>query len=243
MEPRILHEEAEFVVIDKPAGLISHSDGRTVEASVAAWILSRWPELREIGEPWVSPQGEVVVRPGMVQRLDRATSGIMVVAKTQEMYAHLKTQFKERNIEKTYRAIVYGVPERKAGRIVAEIERVGELGNKRWEARSTLESDPRAAITDWRFISERNIDGVTCSELEIMPRTGRTHQIRVHLASIGHPVVGDPLYAVNVPLLKSCPHLLLHASSLRFIDLEGRRRKFESPLPKRFHVDLRTHLS
>ena len=100
MEPAILYEDADIVAINKPAGLIVHSDGRTQEASVAEWILGKYPALTDVGEPWTSPQGEVVPRPGIVHRLDRGTSGVLVIAKTQAAYELIKKQFQDRETEK-----------------------------------------------------------------------------------------------------------------------------------------------
>ncbi|MFZ2719546.1 MAG: pseudouridine synthase, partial [Minisyncoccia bacterium] len=151
LEPRLIAENEWLIAIDKPAGLIVHSDGRTEESSVAEWLLGKWPELRDVGEPWLSPQGEIVLRPGLVQRLDRTTSGVMIVAKTPEAYTHFKKKFKERRVEKTYHAFVYGHPADDAGRIVAEIDKGGIP--KRWFAKDTTEDDVRAAITDWKVLT------------------------------------------------------------------------------------------
>ncbi|OYV27140.1 MAG: hypothetical protein B7W98_02395, partial [Parcubacteria group bacterium 20-58-5] len=112
MEPGIIYEDDDVVAISKPAGLIVHSDGRTEEPSLAEWAVVRYPQIALVGEPWTSPQGSVVPRPGIVHRLDRDTSGVMILAKTQEAYTFLKEQFQSRTTEKTYRAFVYGHPSR-----------------------------------------------------------------------------------------------------------------------------------
>jgi 23S rRNA pseudouridine1911/1915/1917 synthase len=93
MELPILYEDSDVVVINKPAGLITHSDGRTEEPSVADWVRTQYPDTSDVGEPWTSPQGEVILRPGIVHRLDRDTSGVLILAKTQEAYEFLKQQF------------------------------------------------------------------------------------------------------------------------------------------------------
>src|SRR3989344_63308 len=110
MEMPILYEDADVLVINKPASLITHSDGRTKEDSVAAWMLKHYPRLADVGESWTSPQGEIVPRPGIVHRLDRTTSGVMILAKTPSAHAFLKAQFQGRAVEKTYRAFVYDHP-------------------------------------------------------------------------------------------------------------------------------------
>ena len=102
MEPTIIFEDDNILVIDKPAGLMVHSDGRTKEETLSDWVLKKYPELKDVGEPW-----EDIPRPGIVHRLDKDTSGVMVLAKTQETFEELKGQFQERKIKKTYRAFAY----------------------------------------------------------------------------------------------------------------------------------------
>jgi len=128
MEPNVLYEDDDVVVIDKPAGLIVHSDGRTEEPSVAEWAARAYPAMTDVGESWTSPQGEVVPRPGIVHRLDRSTSGVMVLAKTAEAHAFLKAEFQDRRAKKEYRAFVYGRPRESRGTIEAEIVRIRSAG-------------------------------------------------------------------------------------------------------------------
>ncbi len=232
--PSIIAETDELLVINKPAGLIVHSDGRTQEPSVADWILENYPELASVGEPWKSPQGERVLLPGIMHRLDRTTSGVMLIAKTPESYVYLKNEFKERRIEKTYRAFVYGHMEKKDGTIVAEIMRSKEVP-KRWYAKPTSERDIRAAITEWRLL-ERLEDPHTrefVSYIEIRPRTGRTHQIRVHLASIGHPIVADHLYTLDKAPILGFTRPALHAYSISLV-IGGNKETFTAPPPADF---------
>lgn len=232
----ILYEDADVVVINKPAGLITHSDGRTVEPSVADWTVSAYPETKQVGEPWTSPQGEVVLRPGIVHRLDRDTSGVMVVAKTSEAYAFLKQQFQERSSEKTYNAFVYGHPKQKSGTIEAEIVRIRSTP-PRWGAKREGEDKThRVAITEWRTL-KLGSDAETREDvalLEVKPKTGRTHQIRVHLKHLNHPVICDPLYAKGRPCLLGFSRTALHAVSLTLTLPSGERRTFTAPLPEDF---------
>ena len=255
--PEIIFESDELLVIDKPAGLIVHSDGRTVEPSMAEWVLKKYPALAEVGEPWISPQGEKILLPGIVHRLDRTTSGVMLLAKTQEMYLYLKQQFTERKIEKTYMVWVYGHPETSSGQVVAEIVRAEIFlaaapalenpsvvakrattseSKKGWAARSTTIDDTRAAITKWKALKETTDapTGEPASLLEIEPLTGRTHQIRVHISSIGHPVIADHLYAPDRAPLLNFQRPALHASTIS-LTLAGEQKSFSAPPPKDFH--------
>ena len=239
----ILYEDADVVAVNKPAGLVTHSDGRTTESSVAEWALEQYPALREVGEPWVSPQGETISRPGIVHRLDRGTSGVMILAKTNEAYAFLKKQFEDRSTEKRYRALVYGHPRKDAGVIEAEIVRIRSIPPRWGVARATEKRKHRAAITEWRVLS-RGADPITgekISYLEAHPKTGRTHQIRVHLKHLGHPVICDPLYARGRPCLFGFTRPALHAESLSITIPSGERRTFEAPLPDDFKRALAQH--
>lgn len=236
MEVSIVYEDADVLVLNKPAGLIVHSDGRTKESSVAAWVLAHYPALADVGEPWESPQGERVSRPGIVHRLDRDTSGVMILAKTQEAYVFLKEQFQNRTTEKTYRAFVYGHPREDAGTIEAEIVRIRAVPPRWGVARAGEEKKHRAAVTDWRVLM-RATDRETGEKVALMearPKTGRTHQIRVHFKHVGHPVVCDKLYAKGKPCLLGFARQALHASTLSINLPSGELRTFEAPLPDDF---------
>lgn len=228
MNPDIIAETDELLVVNKPVGLIVHSDGRTEEPTLADWVAETYPALKGIGEPWVSPQGESVAMNGIVHRLDRTTSGVILVAKTAAMYVYLKNEFKERRVEKIYRAYVYGQMEMEHGRIVAEIMRTSETP-RRWYARPCEESDTRAAITDWKLLRTLG----DASYIEVSPKTGRTHQIRVHLASIGHPIVADHLYAPDRSSVLGFVRPALHAYSIS-VEIKGAKATYVAPLPQDF---------
>jgi 23S rRNA pseudouridine1911/1915/1917 synthase len=236
MEPTIVYEDGDVLVIDKPAGLIVHSDGRTEEPSVADWVLKQYPQMAGVGEPWTSPQGEGVPRPGIVHRLDRDTSGVMILAKTSEAYAYLKEQFGARTTEKVYQAFVYGHPKADKGTIEAEIVRIRAVPPRWGVARAGENKKHRVAITDWRVLArgEDKETGERVAYLEARPKTGRTHQIRVHLKSINHSVVADRLYASGRPGLLGFSRQALHASALSINLPSGERRTFEVPLPGDF---------
>jgi 23S rRNA pseudouridine1911/1915/1917 synthase len=177
-----------------------------------------------------------VLRPGIVHRLDKDTSGVMVVAKEDEAFHHLTKQFRNRTVEKVYLAVAYGRFGPNEGLIDSAI---GRHPSER-KRMSTRTRKGRAAVTRWKKVEEFEC----CTLLEIFPQTGRTHQIRVHLSSIGHPVLGDPLYgrkgrpgAIHDPVLKECVKRLnrqaLHARRLEFIHpRSGERVKFVSPIPE-----------
>ena len=236
MEPKIIYEDDDVLVIDKPAGLIVHSDGRTEEPSVAGWVLETHPYMSEAGEPWVSPQGEIVPRPGIVHRLDRTTSGVMALAKNKKAYEFLKLQFQSRSIEKTYRAFVYGHPKEDSGTIEKEIVRI-RSNPPRWGVkRFGEEKKHRAAVTEWRMRvrGEDFATGEKVSYIELSPKTGRTHQLRVHMKAINHPVVCDSLYAPRMPCLLNFSRPALHAYRLSVALPSGEHRVFEAPLPEDF---------
>ncbi|MEK9177288.1 MAG: RluA family pseudouridine synthase [Patescibacteria group bacterium] len=237
VEPSIIYENEDILVIDKPVGLIVHGDGRTKEPTLAEWLLARYPALSAVGEPWTSPQGEIIPRPGIVHRLDRTTSGVMVVAKTAEAHAFLKEGFQKRTIAKEYLAYVYGHPKVNDGIIEAEIRRT-RTSPPRWTAEPGRRGGHRAAVTHWEVV-ERGTDagnGDKVSLLRVMPKTGRTHQIRVHLKIIHHAVVADPLYAPGQPALLGFERPALHARSLSVTLPSGERKEFEAALPSDFEA-------
>jgi len=233
----ILYEDAAVVVINKPAGLLTHAAEDPAASSVAKWFAARYPG-QHIGDPG---------RPGVVHRLDRDTSGVMVLAKTSEVFATLKEQFKRRHVQKEYLALVLGVPGGEDGRITRPIARSRRNPNRRAVApplkvkaggvQSPFAAKP--AITEWR--REETFQG-KYALLRVMPYTGRTHQIRVHLHFIGHPIIGDPIYAFKrISPPAGIQRLMLHAEKLTLrlpsVD-QGKRKVFTAPLPAEFEAIL-----
>lgn len=244
MPVTILYEDNDVVVVDKPPGLIVHSDGRTVEPTLAEWVLARYPEVSGVGEPWVSPQGETVSRPGIVHRLDRTTSGVMVIAKTPNALAFLKAQFQNREVEKEYRAFVYGHPKEDSGTIEAEIVRIRSTPPRWGVKRSGEEKKHRVAITEWQVL-RRGVEYLDVGHLNmsspisflaLFPKTGRTHQLRVHLKHFGYPIICDPIYSAGRSCLLGFSRPALHAHRLTIILPSGEVRTFEAPLPHDFVV-------
>lgn len=218
----VLYEDSSVIVVDKPPGLVVHPAPGNPSGTLVNALIHHCKDLAGING---------VLRPGIVHRLDKETSGVMVVAKDDEAYQHLTKQFKNRTIEKVYLAIARGTFRENEGVIDLAIGR-HPTERKRM---STRTRKGRSAQTLWR-VKER-FDGLTL--LEILPRTGRTHQIRVHLSAMGHPLLGDPLYGkkgtLQDPVLRECTKSLnrqaLHAHRLAFVHpLTGERVEFVSPL-------------
>jgi len=228
-EPKVIFENEEFAVVEKPAGLMVHSArvgakrradaARADEPTLVDWLLARYPEIKKVGD-------DPALRPGIVHRLDKATSGVMLVAKTQASFERLKKLFQEHRMQKTYFAVVWGVPAKKHGVIDAPI------GIKNGSLKRSVHSSKmaKAAITEYSLVKTMGDRAL----LKVNPKTGRTHQIRVHLASIGHPIVGDALYGKKTKA--DAGRLMLHAGAIAFSDYAGSRFEFESPLPADFVV-------
>jgi len=228
-EVEILFENKNILAINKPSGLVVHSDGRTKEESVSSWLQEKYPEIKNVGEPWTSPNGEVIYRPGIVHRLDRDTSGVLVIAKNQESFLNLKEQFQNREIKKTYNAFVYGEMKEVEGIIDRPIGR-SKSDFRKWSAQRGARGEMREAVTEYKVLSTSK----DVSYVELYPKTGRTHQIRVHLKAINHPVLCDSLYAENKPSMLGLERLALHARKIEISDINEDILTIEAPLPKDF---------
>ena len=229
MELPILFENDDLVAVHKPAGIMTHPDGRNVEETASDWFASAYPASKEVGETQRLPDGTELMRPGVVHRLDRDTSGVLIFAKTPEAHAHLKNAFQERLIKKTYLAITYGVPKERKGVIEFSIGRSRKDFRLR-SAQPKAKGQLREAVTNYLVLDEIG----THALMKVMPETGRTHQIRVHLKAIHHPIVCDPLYAPGRPCDFGLKRLGLHAYSLNVPLLSGEEVKITAPLPPDF---------
>ncbi len=225
-EDLVIFEDKALLAIRKPAGIAVHPNA-------ANWEIN--PEAALLGEPTLvsmiySARPEMaaggIERLGLVHRLDRDTSGLMVLAKTADAQKTLSDGFRERLMEKTYIGVVSGIPEKRKGVIDAPIGRASGFKKiKVWEY-------GREALTEYT-VKEKGKD---CAMLEIHPRTGRTNQIRIHLAHIGHPIMGDKLYGGP-----AAPRMLLHSLSLVFDHpVTGRKTRLEAPLPEDFKAVWKT---
>jgi 23S rRNA pseudouridine1911/1915/1917 synthase len=212
----VVHEDADVVVVDKPADLVVHPGAGHATGTLVGGLLARYPELVEVGER---------SRPGIVHRLDRGTSGLMVVARSARAYESLVAQLAARTVERRYRTLVWGHPDSPNGLIDAPIGR-----SPRQPTKMAVVTDGKEARTRYEtvrtFTEPTDLALLTC-RLE----TGRTHQIRVHLAAIGLPVVGDDRYrGVREALVLARP--FLHAEHLAFTHpATDERVAFDSPLP------------
>jgi 23S rRNA pseudouridine1911/1915/1917 synthase len=227
MELPIIYEDADFVAIDKPVGVMAHPDGHSTEETVSDWFAAHYPESKDVGESQTLVNGTTIARPGIVHRLDRDTSGILILAKTPEAHAFFKQAFQDREVHKTYLAFVYGTfKEEPRGTITFSIGRSRKDFRLR-SAQRGAKGQMREAVTRYEVIGEHD----NHSLLKVMPETGRTHQIRVHLKAIHHPIVCDPLYAPNHPCDLGFNRLGLHAYQLDLPLQNGERIVITSPVP------------
>ena len=238
-EPVILFEDSLVMVVSKPYGMLVHEDwGDTGEETLVDWFLRKVPTAKGVGEETVTAQGKVLERSGVVHRLDRDTSGVMILAKTAEAHAHLKIQFHDRLAKKEYRAFVYGRMHERWGTIDRPIGR----SNKDFKLRSAqrgAKGTLRPAVTDWERIASGEYEGQIFSYLKLIPKTGRTHQLRVHLKANDRPIVQDPLYSGKLRLQSNnlgLDRLALHAHVLEIELLTGQTERFIAPVPHEFEV-------
>ncbi len=215
----VVHADDQLVVVDKPAGLVVHPGAGRPRATLVHGLLARFPDIAGVGDP---------DRPGIVQRLDVGTSGLMAVARTPAAYESLVTQLAARTVERRYLALVWGTFEAPSGAVDAPLGR--SAGNRTSMA---VSARGRPARTRYRVLTQYR-DPVDAALVECALETGRTHQVRVHMAAIGHPVVGDARYGgARASLTAGRP--LLHASQLGFDHpATGERCRFSSPPPADF---------
>jgi len=231
MEPEILYQEKDFLVVNKPAGWLTHSahkpkalnhKPKTAEPILVDWLLERYPEVKNVGD---DPE----IRPGIAHRLDKDTSGVMIVARNQKAFEFFKKLFQEKQIKKTYLALARGLIKPESGRIEKPIglkggtvKRTVHLKNAKLVKEAITEYKVKKYFKDFTLV-------------EAKPLTGRTHQIRVHLASIGHPVAGDNLYGKSPDQkLKTLglTRQFLHAESIEFSTPQGGRLKVAADIPE-----------
>ena len=241
----ILYEDNDCLVVNKPAGLMVHSDGRSAGPFLTDWIVTKYPETKGVGDPMTDQTGKPVNRAGIVHRLDKETSGVLIIAKTVEGHASLKKQFQDRTVKKKYLAFVwgemkeeFGTIDRPIGRSVSDFRRFSASRGARGEMREAQTYWTKKAVGLFSY-NEKSTDSIPDKKekftlIEAEPKTGRTHQIRVHLSAINHPVVGDSLYASGKPYVLGFDRLALHSRSIEFETLEGKKIKVVAPLPEDF---------
>ncbi|MCX6795893.1 MAG: RNA pseudouridine synthase [Candidatus Falkowbacteria bacterium] len=220
----------EFIVINKPAGLIAHGAEHIKEENLAEELMKEFPEIAKIGD---DPE-----RPGLMHRLDKLVSGLMVIARTQASFDNLKKQFQNRQVEKVYTALVYGKIDKDEGEINFPINRSAKgfkMAALPFTKNGGKNDTGRDAITE--FSVTKKFINYTLIKVKI--KTGRTHQIRVHLFAYGHPVVGDNLYSTKKTREKNkklnTERIFLAATELTFQDLAGEIHHFKIDLPAEFN--------
>ncbi len=230
----IVFEDEDLVAINKPAGLVVHPDGRTEGDTLMDWVRQQYPNMVGVGESMWLQNGTSIDRPGVVHRLDRDTSGILLLAKNQNTFTYLKVQFQQRLIEKLYHAFVWGELKLAQGTIDKPIGR-SRKDFRLWSATASAGGHLRPAVTRYTLLAMHQ----GFSYLALEPKTGRTHQLRVHLKAIGHPIVSDTRYAPQKPPALGFERHALHAQSLSFTHPQGSRMVLEAPLPEDFLYALR----
>jgi 23S rRNA pseudouridine1911/1915/1917 synthase len=212
----VIYDDPVMAAINKPAGMVVHPAVGHLTGTLVNAILARWPQVAQVG-------GEE--RAGIVHRLDKDTSGVILIAKTEAARLALMAQFAARTVQKRYLALVEGVPETQSGQIEAPIGR--DPDRRKQMAIMPTNRGGREAVSQYRVVHQ--YDGFAL--LEVFPKTGRTHQIRVHMAFIGHPIVGDAVYGPRKPRMKLGRHFL-HAESISLrAPLDDRPLSLHAPLP------------
>lgn len=228
-----LYEDKDIVVINKPPGIAAHPEEQTAQpsATVASWFKAHYPDAAHVGEN--------ELRPGIVHRLDKDTSGAMVLAKTSQAYENLKRQFMKNHASKEYLALVFGIPSTDDGRINQALIRSKRYPLRRTvvkKAQETHGAIGKRAITEWKIEEKFEKNAL----LRVFPLTGRMHQIRAHLHWLGFPIVGDTLYTYRRQRPpKGVQRHMLHAEKLTIRLLSGKRKTFTAPLPDDFTTVLK----
>lgn len=244
---QVIFENSDFLIISKPSGMLVHPTdnrqlparlnpaiaglGGTTNNTLTDWLTEKYPEIKTVGDPSTNSGQADPLRPGIVHRLDKETSGVMVIAKTQEAFEILKTKFKNHEIKKAYLALVLGKMSADSGEIILPIAKSKKSTKRTTRIRPGQKNSE--AKTNWKLLKTySDQSGNILSLLEVIPKTGRTHQIRVHLAAISHPVAGDYLYGRKTTrsFRETLQRIFLHAKLLEF-EFNKTNYSFETELP------------
>jgi 23S rRNA pseudouridine1911/1915/1917 synthase len=226
MNPKIISKNKDYLIINKPAGLLVHrsvlnrEDIHPEEKTLTDWLLKKYPKIKNVGD---DPEN----RPGIVHRLDRETSGVMIIPLNQKTFEYFKKNFQKHEVKKTYLVLVYGTV--RSDRVVIN----KPIGIKSGTTKRSVHSSKMSkdAITELEVVERFELKGQGLTLLRAYPKTGRTHQIRVHLASIHCPVVGDKLYGRKNDMFPEIGRQFLHAEEIEFKDMNGKELKFRAGLP------------
>lgn len=239
MEPKIIFEDEQILLIDKPVGMIVNKADTTKNVETVQDWVERNYQITKLPNCEFENQSDFVKRAGIVHRIDKETSGLLLIAKTEEAFINLQAQFKERKVKKRYLALVHGKLEQKEGEINAPVGRLP------WNReRFGVFPEGKDAKTNYKVITELSncqiANGEDLTLVELSPETGRTHQIRVHMQFLGHPLVGDEFYAGRKQARddrKWCPRVFLHASFIGFFHPKtGDWIEFNCDLPSELQV-------
>jgi len=221
MNPSIIYQDNDIIVVNKPAGIAVHKGVAEKGETLTDWLIEKFPEMKKVGD---DPE----FRPGIVHRLDKDTSGVLVAARNQKSFEFLKNQFQKREVVKKYLALVEGFLKNNNSVIALPIGRSASDFRKKL-ASDSAKGELREAVTEYKVLERFPNHAL----VEAYPKTGRTHQIRVHFKAIGHPIVCDSLYGGK---RMTCPFGLarhfLHANFLEFVSPSGARLKLEADLPE-----------
>jgi 23S rRNA pseudouridine1911/1915/1917 synthase len=239
----IIFENEDCLVLNKPAGVIVHPDGMSDAPSVTAWVAEKYPALAGVGGDFKLASGGESPRNGAVHRIDRETSGVLLIAKNQPAFEFFKKQFLDRTVGKAYRAFLAGeLPSEKLS-ITLPIGR-SAADFRRWTATEKTRGKIREAETEFTVLERgheagggNGAEAKSFTYAEALPKTGRTHQIRVHAKAAGYPIVGDKLYGTGAPAL-GFSRMALHAFSISFDLRDGKRAAIEAPIPADFEAAL-----
>lgn len=222
IEVPIITATDDYLIINKPAGLIVHPNVQTKETTLTDILIKKYPTIKKVGED--------KLRPGIVHRLDKQVSGVMVIARTNDMFLHLKKQFQNRQVKKIYLCLVHGQMARYTGSLDFNIARSKKTGLMVARPKS---QDGKESLTEYEVIKKWQ----HYSYLKIILHTGRTHQIRLHLNAAGHPIVGETQHLPKkLKVTQKIDRLVLHSHLLGFYDLNNKWQEFTSPLPKNLQL-------
>jgi len=232
----IVYEDNFVVVVNKPAGMLVHPDNPESAFTLVDWIRKEHPEITDdVGEPLMHPVYGPLPRPGIVHRIDAETSGILIVAKNKEAFGFIKQQFMDRKVWKVYHAFVYGKINRHEGEVDLPIgKHIKDF--RRYATGKQSRGIMRDSLTYFKTMKVHN----DFSYVDVYPKTGRTHQVRVHMSAIGHPIICDKLYAPKKQCILGLKRLALHASAITIKLPNGIVLHLIAPLPEDFKKALRS---
>jgi 23S rRNA pseudouridine1911/1915/1917 synthase len=232
LKPKIIFANKSFLVLEKPAGLLVHPTEKGETDTLVNWLITKYPKIKNVGEE--------KYREGIIHRLDKDVSGVMVAAKTKQAYFHLKDQFKKRLVKKEYTALVYGRLSQPEGEIDLPIGRnkEGQFVAHPRQGKFKFQEKDKVAKTKYKVLEYLK----DYTRLKVQILTGRTHQIRAHLSAIGHPILGDQIYKPKKKFFHFLQRkikvvdpgrIFLHSTKIGFNDLQNEWQEFKSPLPKK----------